>query len=135
MWPAVQNCTEGPGDQQRVACPPPCSVGNSHAYGIIGIFWSNPQEGKSVFIQIIQLIKRSFRKKRLKIQFSKMDDSQEFAVLKEGLWLPHKPCCPRGGTPTSSAPVTEYACPFTSFCEVTASVSAALVICRSKGHQ
>lgn len=38
----------------------------------------------------------------------------------------------RGGERTSSAPVTEYACPFTSFWEVTASVSAALVIWRRK---
>lgn len=34
---------------------------------------------------------------------------------------------------TSSAPVTEYACPFTSFWYVMASESAALVICKS-GH-
>lgn len=36
---------------------------------------------------------------------------------------------------TSSAPVTEYACPFTSFWNVTASESAALVICKRGRNQ
>lgn len=36
---------------------------------------------------------------------------------------------------TSSAPVTEYACPFTSFWKVMASESAALVICKDGKNQ
>lgn len=36
---------------------------------------------------------------------------------------------------TSSAPVTEYAWPFTSFWNVTASESAALVICKRRENQ
>lgn len=69
-------------------------------------------------------------------------ETEEFLAMKTNLllpwlredhawgWLHLSPCW--GTAPTSSAPVTEYACPFTSFCDVTASVSAALVICKSK---